>query len=158
MTARTGCASRSESSTKPQAELRASQGGLLVQAAPARDRESKPFPRQAFRRPRPDYETQRLVKPNYRRSSRSRGSMSSRIPSLMRSVSAWRSLMRPRASAFGSPSTPFRSSQRDSAWDWGVAEVRRLKVLEEENRKLRKLVADLSLGKQMLQDVLRKKP
>ena len=42
--------------------------------------------------------------------------------------------------------------------DWGVAEVRRLKVLEEENRKLRQLVADLSLDKQMLQDVLRKKP
>ena len=40
----------------------------------------------------------------------------------------------------------------------GVAEVRRLKVLEEENRKLRQLVADLSLDKQMLQDVLRKKP
>ena len=40
----------------------------------------------------------------------------------------------------------------------GVVEVRRLKVLEEENRKLRQLVADLSLDKQMLQDVLRKKP
>ena len=40
---------------------------------------------------------------------------------------------------------------------WGVAEVRRLKVLEE-NRKLKQLVADLSLDKQMLQDVLRKKP
>jgi putative transposase len=40
----------------------------------------------------------------------------------------------------------------------GVAEVRRLRVLEEENRKLKQLVADLSLDKQMLQDVLRKKP
>ena len=40
----------------------------------------------------------------------------------------------------------------------GVAEVRRLKVLEEENRKLKQLVAELSLDKQMLQDVLRKKP
>ena len=40
----------------------------------------------------------------------------------------------------------------------GVAEVRRLKILEEENRKLRQLVADLSLDKRMLQDVLRKKP
>ena len=39
----------------------------------------------------------------------------------------------------------------------GVAEVRRLKILEEENRKLKQLVADLSLDKQMLQDVLRKK-
>ena len=40
----------------------------------------------------------------------------------------------------------------------GVAEVRRLRVLEEENRKLKQLVADLSLDKQMLQDVLGKKP
>jgi putative transposase len=40
----------------------------------------------------------------------------------------------------------------------GIAEVRRLKILEEENRKLKQLVADLSLDKQMLQDVLRKKP
>ena len=39
----------------------------------------------------------------------------------------------------------------------GVAEVRRLKVLEEENRKLKQLVADLSLDKAMLQDVLSKK-
>ena len=39
----------------------------------------------------------------------------------------------------------------------GVAEVRRLRVLEEENRKLKQLVADLSLDKQMLQDVLRRK-
>lgn len=39
----------------------------------------------------------------------------------------------------------------------GIAEVRRLRVLEEENRKLKQLVADLSLDKQMLQDVLRKK-
>jgi len=39
----------------------------------------------------------------------------------------------------------------------GVAEVRRLKQLEEENRKLKHLVADLSLDKQILQDVLSKK-
>ena len=39
----------------------------------------------------------------------------------------------------------------------GVAEVRRLKQLEEENRKLKQIVADLTLDKQMLQDVLRKK-
>ena len=39
----------------------------------------------------------------------------------------------------------------------GVAEVRRLKVVEEENKRLKQLVADLSLDKQMLQDVLRKK-
>lgn len=39
----------------------------------------------------------------------------------------------------------------------GVNEVRRLKQLEEENRKLKQIVADLTLDKQMLQDVLSKK-
>jgi len=39
----------------------------------------------------------------------------------------------------------------------GVAELRRLKQLEDENRKLKNLVADLSLDKAMLQDVLSKK-
>ena len=39
----------------------------------------------------------------------------------------------------------------------GVSELRRLKQLEEENRQLKKLVADLSLDKQILQDVLAKK-
>jgi len=36
-------------------------------------------------------------------------------------------------------------------------EMRRLKQLEDENAKLRKVVADLSLDKEMLQDVLRRK-
>ena len=39
----------------------------------------------------------------------------------------------------------------------GVAEVRRLKQLEEENKKLKQLVADLSLDKRMLQDVVQGK-
>jgi putative transposase len=39
----------------------------------------------------------------------------------------------------------------------GTVEIRRLKQLEEENTKLKRLVADLSLDKTMLQDVLRKK-
>lgn len=39
----------------------------------------------------------------------------------------------------------------------GVAEVRRLKQLEDENRRLKQLVADLTLDKHMLQDVLSKK-
>ena len=39
----------------------------------------------------------------------------------------------------------------------GVAELRRLKQLEAENKKLKGLVADLSLDKAMLQDVLSKK-
>ena len=38
----------------------------------------------------------------------------------------------------------------------GVPEVRRLKQLEEENRKLKQMVADLSLVRKMLQDVLSK--
>jgi putative transposase len=39
----------------------------------------------------------------------------------------------------------------------GISELRKLKQLEEENRKLKQLVADLSLDKKMLQDVLAKK-
>lgn len=39
----------------------------------------------------------------------------------------------------------------------GVPELRRLRQLEEENAKLKQIVADLSLDKQMLQDVLKKK-
>ncbi len=38
-----------------------------------------------------------------------------------------------------------------------VSEARRLKELETENRRLKKLVADLSLDKQMLQEVLDRK-
>jgi putative transposase len=37
------------------------------------------------------------------------------------------------------------------------SEMKRLKQLEEENLRLRKLVADLSLDKEMLQDVLKRK-
>jgi putative transposase len=40
----------------------------------------------------------------------------------------------------------------------GVAELRRLKQLEEENKKLKQLVADLSLDKKMLQDVVQGNP
>lgn len=39
----------------------------------------------------------------------------------------------------------------------GVTELRKLRQLEEENVQLKKLVADLSLDKQMLQDVIKKK-
>lgn len=38
----------------------------------------------------------------------------------------------------------------------GVAELRKLKELQEENQRLKQIVADLSLDKQMLQDVLKK--
>ena len=38
----------------------------------------------------------------------------------------------------------------------GISELRKLRLLEEENMQLKKLVADLSLDKQMLQDVIKK--
>ena len=38
-----------------------------------------------------------------------------------------------------------------------VDDAKRLKALEEENRRLKRMVADLSLDKQMLQDVLSRK-
>jgi putative transposase len=37
------------------------------------------------------------------------------------------------------------------------SEMKRLKQLDEENQRLKKLVADLSLDKEMLQDVIRRK-
>ena len=39
----------------------------------------------------------------------------------------------------------------------GVAELNRLKELERENKRLKQLVADLSLDKHMLQEVIEKK-
>ncbi|BCU92713.1 transposase (plasmid) [Yersinia pseudotuberculosis] len=39
----------------------------------------------------------------------------------------------------------------------GGTELRRLRQLEDENQRLKRLVADLSLDKEMLQDVIRKK-
>jgi putative transposase len=36
-------------------------------------------------------------------------------------------------------------------------EMRRLKQLEDENRRLKSIVADLSLDKEMLQDVIKRK-
>ncbi len=38
----------------------------------------------------------------------------------------------------------------------GIAELRRLRALEDENRRLKQLVADLTLDKHMLQEVIRK--
>jgi putative transposase len=54
------------------------------------------------------------------------------------------------------------SEQTFSRWKrtfagMGVAELRRLRQLEEGNRKRKPLVADLTLDKHMLQEVLRKK-
>ncbi len=39
----------------------------------------------------------------------------------------------------------------------GLAELRRVRQLEDENRRLKQVVADLTLDKQMLQEVLQKK-
>ena len=39
----------------------------------------------------------------------------------------------------------------------GISELRRLKQLESENNRLKKMVADLSLDKEMLQEMIRKK-
>jgi putative transposase len=39
----------------------------------------------------------------------------------------------------------------------GVAELRRLRQLEDENKQLKQLVADLTLDKHMLQEIIRKK-
>lgn len=39
----------------------------------------------------------------------------------------------------------------------GLTELKRVKQLEDENRRLKSLVADLTLDKHMLQEVLRKK-
>ena len=54
-----------------------------------------------------------------------------------------------------SEATFFRWKKRFAGM--GVAEIRRLKQLEDENAKLKRLVADLTLDKTMLQDVLRRK-
>jgi putative transposase len=39
----------------------------------------------------------------------------------------------------------------------GVSELRRLRLLEEENRKLKQLVAELTLDKHILREVVKKK-
>jgi putative transposase len=39
----------------------------------------------------------------------------------------------------------------------GISELRRLRQLEDENTRLKRLVADLSLDKEMLKDVIEKK-
>ena len=41
--------------------------------------------------------------------------------------------------------------------DLGVTELKRLKMLEDENARLKRIVADLTLDKQILSEVVRKK-
>lgn len=57
---------------------------------------------------------------------------------------------------FGISQTTFYNWKRKYG-GLGVSELRRLKQLEAENARLKKLVADLSLDKEMLQDVIQKK-
>ena len=40
--------------------------------------------------------------------------------------------------------------------DLGVSELRKLKILEDENARLRRIVADLTLDKQILQEVVQR--
>ncbi len=47
---------------------------------------------------------------------------------------------------------------RNKFGEMAPSEVRRLKELERENSKLKSIVADLTLDKEILQDALRKKP
>jgi putative transposase len=54
-----------------------------------------------------------------------------------------------------SEATFYRWKQRFAGM--GVTEIRRLKQPEEENRRLKQVVADLTLDKAMLQDVVRRK-
>lgn len=54
------------------------------------------------------------------------------------------------------PEATFYNWKKKFGW-LGVSELHRLKQLEDENRQLKKMVADLSLDKQKLQDVLTKK-
>jgi len=46
---------------------------------------------------------------------------------------------------------------KETLWWHGMSELRRLRQLEEENRQLKQLVADFSLDKAMLQEVISKK-
>ena len=54
-----------------------------------------------------------------------------------------------------SPNTFYRWKKKFGAM--APSEIKRLKQLQDENRRLKAIVADLTLDKQMLQEVLRKK-
>ncbi len=51
---------------------------------------------------------------------------------------------------------PRSTSGRRSTPTWGVAELRQFRSLEDENARLKRLVADLSLDKHILTEALRK--
>jgi putative transposase len=54
-------------------------------------------------------------------------------------------------------STGTAAADRKKYGGLGISELRKLRQLEEENAQLKKLVADLSLDKHMLQEVIKKK-
>ena len=54
-----------------------------------------------------------------------------------------------------SPATFYKLKAKYGGMD--LSDAKRLKQLEDENTRLRKLVADLSLDREMLQDVIRRK-
>ena len=64
----------------------------------------------------------------------------------------------------GRPASVERGVSQNSFYKWrrayqgvGVAELRKMRAIEDENRKLKRLVADLSLDRHMLQELIRKK-
>ena len=65
-------------------------------------------------------------------------------------------MSRLRKSVASSASVKPRYSWKKKYGGLGPVELRRLRQLEEENAQLKRMVADLTLDKQMLQDVLKK--
>ena len=53
------------------------------------------------------------------------------------------------------PATLYKLKTKNGGLD--LSDTKQLKQLEDENAKLRKLVADLSLDREMLQDIVRRK-
>jgi putative transposase len=57
--------------------------------------------------------------------------------------------------ALGSVRPPTTAGRRTMP-DWGFTEVRELRQLREENARLKRLIADLSLDRQILQEIVSK--
>ena len=74
-------------------------------------------------------------------------------------------VLQPRMASSGVPvrrarGTPTACPRAQRPWKYarlGVSELRRLRSLEDENGRLKRLVADLSLDKNLLTEALRKK-
>lgn len=72
---------------------------------------------------------------------------------------AWLSGTRPSSMSVDRSACPRRRTapEKKKFGDLGVTELKRLKMLEDENARLKRIVADLTLDKQILQEVVRKK-